>query len=107
MGLVARVIEEAGVPTVILSMIPAFQRAVGAPRVAAVSHPFGRPYGDVGDRERQRAVLRAALRVLEAARAPGEVVHLPFEWPKDPRTVKWGPAEPSPIIAMMFGERRK
>jgi D-proline reductase (dithiol) PrdB len=106
-GLAARVIEEAGIPTVTLSMIPAFQGAVGAPRVAAVSHPFGRPYGDVGDAERQRAVLRAALRALETAQTPGEVVHLPFQWSEDPKSVKWGPEEPSPIIAMMFKDRRK
>ncbi len=86
-------------------MMPAYQRSVGAPRVAAVGHPFGRPYGDVGDAERQRAVLRAALHLLEAARAPGEVTHLPFEWPEDPKSVKWGPDEPSPIVAMMLKSR--
>jgi len=86
-------------------MIPAYQRSVGAPRVAAVAHPFGRPFGEVGDAETQRAVLRAALRVLATATTPGEVVHLPFEWPEDPRRVKWGPDEPSPIVAMMFEKK--
>ena len=86
-------------------MIPAYQRTVGAPRVAAISHPFGRPYGDVGDAERQRAVLRGALRILETATVTGEVVHLPFQWPEDPKTVKWGPDQPSPIVAMMFKGR--
>ncbi len=95
-------IEEAGIPTVLLSMVPAYQATVGAPRVAAVSHPFGRPFGDVGDAETQRAVLRAALRVLETARTPGEVVHLPFRWPEEPKATKWEPDEPSPIIAMML-----
>ena len=102
MGLVARVIEEAGIPTVILSMIPAYQPSVGAPRVAAISHPFGRPFGAVGDAETQRAVLRAALRVLETARTPGEVAHLPFRWPEEPKKTKWEPDEPSPIVAMML-----
>jgi len=86
-------------------MMPAYQRSVGAPRVVAVAHPFGRPYGDVGDAQRQRAVLRAALHVLDTARAPGEVTHLPFEWPEDPKSVKWGPDEPSPIVAMMLKRR--
>jgi hypothetical protein len=99
------VIEAAGIPTVILSMIPAYQRSVGAPRVAAISHPFGRPFGAVGDAETQRAVLRAALRVLESTQTPGATVHLPFRWPEDPKTVKWAPAEPSPIVAMMFKGR--
>ena len=43
MGLVARVIEAAGIPTVTLNMIPAYQALVGMPRVAAIEHPFGRP----------------------------------------------------------------
>ena len=70
MGLVARVIEAAGIPTVTLNMIWPYQRAVGMPRVAAIEHPFGRPYGDVGDAETQRAVLRAALAVFEETVAP-------------------------------------
>ena len=102
MGLVARVIEAAGIPTVILSMMPAYQPTVGAPRVAAISHPFGRPFGDVGDTDTHGAVLRAALGVLETARKPGEVIHLPFQWPGEPKMAKWEPAEPSPIVAMML-----
>jgi len=70
--------------------------------MAAIAHPFGRPFGDVGDVATQREVLRAALHVLETTRTPGEVVHLPFQWPEDPKSVKWGPDEPSPIVAMMF-----
>jgi D-proline reductase (dithiol) PrdB len=100
-GLVARVIEAAGVPTVTLNMIWVFQRLVGMPRVAAIEHPFGRPYGDVGNAETQRAVLRAALEAGERAEAPGHVAHLPFVWPQDPKETKWHPAEPSPIIAML------
>lgn len=95
-------IEAAGISTVILNMVPAYQPSVGAPRVAAVAHPFGRPYGDVGDADTQRAVLRAALEVLATARMPGQVVHLPFQWSEEPRATKWGPQEPSPIVALML-----
>lgn len=105
MGLVSRVIEASGIPTVTLNMIWPFQRLIGMPRVAAIEHPFGRPYGDVGDTERQREVLRAALAVFERAREPGHVEHLPFRWHEPPEETKWHPAEPSPIIAMML-ERR-
>jgi D-proline reductase (dithiol) PrdB len=104
-GLVARVIEAAGIPTVTLNMIWPFQRAVGMPRVAAIEHPFGRPYGDVGDVATQTAVLRAALGVFESAREPGHVEHLPFVWHEEPSETRWHPAEPSPIIAMI--KRRK
>ena len=107
MGLVARVIEEAGISTVVLSMMPAYQQSVGAPRVAAIAHPFGRPYGNVGDCDTQRDVLRAALHVLEIASTPGAVVHLPFQWPQDPRATKWGPDEPSPIVALMLKAQQR
>jgi hypothetical protein len=86
-------------------MIWVFQRLVGMPRVAAIEHPFGRPYGDVGDAQTQRAVMRAALDVFETARAPGHVEQLPFEWHEDPKATKWHPAEPSPIIAMIKKKR--
>jgi D-proline reductase (dithiol) PrdB len=106
-GLVARVIEAAGIPTVTLNMIWVYQRLVGMPRVAAIEHPFGRPFGDVDDAETQRAVLRAALGVFETAREPGHVEHLAFVWHEDPKATKWHPAEPSPIIALLNARRGK
>jgi len=106
-GLVARVIEAAGIPTVTLNMIWHYQRLVGMPRVAAIEHPFGRPYGDVGDAKTQLAVLRAALAVFDSAREPGHVEHLPFVWHEDPAKTRWHPAEPSPIIAMLKSRQAK
>jgi D-proline reductase (dithiol) PrdB len=106
-GLVARKIEEAGIPTVTLNMLWPFQRMIGMPRVAAIEHPFGRPYGDVGDAATQTKVLRAALAVFETAREPGHVEHLPFVWHEDPEATQWHPAEPSPIIALMTKRREK
>lgn len=94
-------IEAAGIPTVTLNMIWVIQRAVGMARVAAIEHPFGRPYGDVNDVSTQDAVLRAALAVFDRAQEPGHVEHLPFVWHEEPKETKWHPAEPSPIIAMI------
>ncbi len=82
-------------------MIWPYQRLVGMPRVAAIEHPFGRPYGDVGDSGRQRAVLEAALATFDKAREPGHVEHLPFRWHEPPEETRWHPAEPSPIIALL------
>ena len=78
MGLAQREIEAAGISTVSLSMIPDFTAAPGVPRVAAIAYPLSRPLGDPGDGDGQRAVLRAALGVLEKADAPGTVTTLPF-----------------------------
>ena len=105
MGLVARVIEGAGIPTVSLNMIWVFQRLIGMPRVAAIEHPFGRPYGDVGDTATQLGVLEATLRVFETAEKAGHVEQLPFLWHEEPGQTRWHPSEPSPIIALLK-ERR-
>jgi len=106
-GLVARKIEAAGIPTVTLNMLWPFQRMIGMPRIAAIEHPFGRPYGDVGDAATQMKVLRAALAVFESAREPGHLEHLPFVWHQSPEETQWHPAEPSPIIALMTKRREK
>jgi D-proline reductase (dithiol) PrdB len=105
-GLVARVIEAAGISTVTLNLLWVHHLRVGMPRVAAIEHPFGRPMGDVGDAETQRAVLRAALAVAQRAREAGHVEHLPFRWHEQPADTKWHPAEPSPIIAFMKQRQR-
>jgi len=65
-------------------MIPDLTRAAGVPRLVAVSHPMGQPFGRPGDAERQRAVLRAMLELLASAPGPGSVVDLPFEWHQTP-----------------------
>jgi hypothetical protein len=87
-------------------MLWPYQRLVGMPRVAAIEHPFGRPYGDVGDATRQREVLLAALDVFAHAREPGHVEHLPFVWPESPKETRWHPAEASPIIALIQKRRQ-
>lgn len=104
MGLAARLLEEAGLSTVVLTPTPEFHRAVGIPRSAAIEYPYGRPVGQVGDQEGQRAVLLSALSVLEGAKAPGEIWHLPFTWPENPKDAKWHPPEMSPLIQLYRDE---
>jgi hypothetical protein len=94
-------VEAAGISTVALSMIPDLTAAAGAPRVAAIEFPFGRPFGQPNDAGMQGAVLRATLDALRDAAVPGTIVHLPFEWPESPAEVHWHPKEPSPIIQLL------
>lgn len=97
MGLAQREIEAAGFSTVSLSMIPELTLSAGAPRVAAIEHPFGLTLGLPGDAAGQLAVLRAALRVLEEISQPGTVVHLPFEWSPGAK-LDTDPPETPPIV---------
>ncbi|MCJ7595734.1 MAG: hypothetical protein MUO52_13285 [Desulfobacterales bacterium] len=88
----------------VLTPTPEFNREVGIPRSAAIEYPYGRPVGEVGDREGQREVLLAALSVLEKAQRPGEVRPLPFTWPQEPRETDWQPPEMSPIVKVHLDE---
>ncbi len=91
----------------VLSPTWEFHRAVGIPRTAAIEYPYGRSVGQVGDREGQRKVLLEALSVLDKAQKPGEVFHLPFTWPEDPKKVDWQPPEMSPLIKFYLEDIKK
>jgi hypothetical protein len=103
-GLAARYLEEKGFSTLLLTPTHEFHRAVGIPRSAAIEFPYGRPVGQVGDRQGQRQVLSAALSIFEKARTPGEVHHLPFAWPESPKETRWQPPEMSPLIKFYLEE---
>ena len=90
-----------------LTVSPEFNREIGIPRVAAIEYPYGRPVGQVNDDEGQRKVLLEALSVLEKAQEPGQVFHLPFEWPEEPKETKWHPPVTSPIIELFLEEIKK
>jgi hypothetical protein len=103
-GLAARFLEEAGFSTVVLTPTHEFNRKVGVPRSAAIEYPYGRPVGEVGDKVGQREVLLAVFEVLEKAQKRGEVRHLQFTWPQDPKETDWQPPEMSPLIKIFLKE---
>ena len=109
MPVLARRIEAAGIPTVVVTMMPATAAELLAPRIVGVEFPFGHPFGMPGDRRMQRTVLELAVSVLAGAAAPGTRVDVDIEWPQ-PRGEAykaWQPAEPSPIVAMLLEGRRQ
>jgi hypothetical protein len=102
-GLVQRVIEASDIPTVSLSMIPDLTRAVGVPRLAGISYPLSRPFGNPHDADNQRAVLRAMLEVLVHATEPDTYVELPFVWSESPAQARNASKDipPSPIVELV------
>lgn len=88
-------------------MTPEYHREIGMPTVAAIEYPFGRPIGQVNDREGQRRVLIKTLSVLEKAQKPGQVFNLPFTWPEDPKNTNWHPPEISPLVKAFLDEIKK
>ncbi len=105
--MLARIIEEHDVSTVIVTMMPVWSERIGAPRTLAVEHPYGQPIGPAGDADRQRDVLEHALGVLERADRPGYIEESEYEWPDARQARKdWHPAEPAPIVRQMLDQSR-
>lgn len=77
--------------------MPDLTASVSVPRIAAIEYPLGRTLGQPCDAPGQIAVLESTLRALEDIRSPGGIVHLPFEWPEEPKQVKNHPPEDPPI----------
>ena len=104
MGLVARVLEKAGHPTVVLSNMPWVTEKIGVPRAVAIEFPFGMIYGHPGEREMQLAILGSMLDLASEAKTPGTIVELPYIWPEeDFKKRDWFPAEPTPWLASEDG----
>ena len=105
MPVLARWIEKAGIPTVVVTMMPAVAVALIAPRVVGVEFPFGHPFGPPGDAATQRRVLLTVLTVLAGAGSFGTRVDVDLEWPTPLKEAyrSWQPKEPSPIVARMLG----
>lgn len=73
-GLAARVIEEAGIPTVMLTLVREVAELVNAPRSLYVRHPFGSPVGRPGEADKQLDVLRKAIALLQSADRGGTIL---------------------------------
>ena len=80
MGLIARAIEEAGVPTISLSSALDISASVRPPRAVFVNFPLGHQAGRPFDPKGQTRILLDALHVLEMATTPGTVVRIHYKW---------------------------
>ncbi|MBI3089749.1 MAG: hypothetical protein HYY96_03705 [Candidatus Tectomicrobia bacterium] len=86
MGLVARVVEAAGIPTLYLGLARDIAMKVKPPRTVFLDYPLGNTAGRPNDPANQRAVLRAFLATLSRFSEPGSIVDLPFTWNGDDRS---------------------
>jgi D-proline reductase (dithiol) PrdB len=80
-GLIARAIEQRGIPTVCVVMNRDITDNVKTPRALFVRFPYGAPLGPAGNAAVQEAVVRAALDLLTNATQPGAIVEARVEWP--------------------------
>jgi len=77
-GHLARLLEAAGIATVVIGIrafLPLLQ-AMSLPRVVVTPNILGRTLGAPGDSSAQRSALLAAIEMLKSARAVGEIKQL-------------------------------
>jgi len=83
-GLTARTLEAAGIPTLIIGSARDILDEVGVPRYAFTDLPLGNPVGPADDPDQQLTNLRAGLAFAEAAPLPQSSVVLPVDWTGSP-----------------------
>ena len=69
-----RLVELAGIPTVIIASLPTVAQQSGAPRILSVDTPMGAALGQPGNSTQQTAILTAALDLLARTDQPGLTV---------------------------------
>jgi D-proline reductase (dithiol) PrdB len=80
-GLIAREIEAAGVPTVTMTSAWDITAAIAPPRSVYVHAPLGHQTGVAGDDDGNRALVRNALAAGLGIEQPGQIARLPWRWP--------------------------
>ena len=80
MGLIARAIEEEGIPTVSMSSAYDLTALVKPPRTFFTNYPLGHTTGKPHDHENQMAIVKSALGNAREITEPGTIVELPFVW---------------------------
>jgi glycine/betaine/sarcosine/D-proline reductase family selenoprotein B len=79
-SLVARYLEAAGIPTIIMACAKDIVEHVGVPRMLFSDFPLGNAAGKPKDKVSQAITLELALRTLEAAPAARTTVQSPLRW---------------------------
>ena len=82
-SLIARYLEENGIPTVIMGCGKDIVEHVGAPRFLFSDFPLGNAAGKPNDVKSQAFTMELALKVLESAIGPRTTVQSPLRWSDD------------------------
>ena len=110
MSLVARHLEDNGIPTVIAGSALDIVEHCGVPRFLFTDFPLGNPCGPPGRRDLQKAIVRQAIGLLATAERPRTTLRAPFDWTEEgaswrPRYGRVDPAERERLLAL--GEERR
>ena len=89
MSLVARHLEAAGIPTVIVGSARAIVEECGVPRFLFVDFPLGNPCGKPWDTDMQYKIAGGALELLERAWLPRTTVQRLETWAQGKADERW------------------
>ncbi len=106
--MLARLLEQGGLSTILVTMMPSWAEQHGVPRALAVGFPFAHPLGLPKDAPFQLKVMRQALGVLTSATVPNTIVDSDIPWPGDEAHWRryWQPTAASPLIGKYMEEIR-
>lgn len=107
MSLVARRLEEAGIPTVVVGSARDIVEQCAVPRFLFTDFPLGNPCGAPYDLEMQTAIVGMALDLLEQARFPRTTVQTPFRWRDDAWRVNFMRVDGLEEELQAMGEERR
>ncbi len=109
MSLTARVLEEKGIPTIIIGSARDIVENCGVPRFLFTDFPLGNPIGRPYDSQMQEEVVRSGLTLLEDAVRPQTTAEISLVWGEDQswreRYMRVDPSDRERLRAM--GEERR
>lgn len=82
-GLLQRGLDEAGLATVSITLVPEITEQVQPSLSCFVAMPFGLPLGGIGDSATHTAIVRATLEEAYRPHTAGDIVDLGFRWTQD------------------------
>lgn len=84
MSMLARAIEEAGIPTACIVSAKDIVEAVNPPRAMFVDYPLGHTAGKPNDPVDQYVIVRRGLDLFKTVKRPGTLVDIGRRWDLDP-----------------------
>ena len=85
MGLVQRVIDIVGIPTISLTLVKEMTALVKPSKALYIQHPFGLTLGEVNDVSTHESVMRDCLKFASQVFPAGTIIDLPYLWKDDLR----------------------
>ncbi len=109
MSLVARHLEENGIPTVIVGSALDIVEHCGVPRFLFTDFPLGNPSGPPWQPDLQREIVKRALGLLDTATAPRTTSAGGIPWKDDPGwRARYGRVDPAERVRLIaVGEARR